>query len=298
MEKRVRKAVIPAAGLGTRFLPATKSLPKEMLPIVDVPNIQHIVKECVDSGITSILIITSGTKGAIEHHFDYDFELEARLRAAGKEREADEVHKIGDMADIFYVRQKNPKGLGHAILCAQDFVGDEPFAILLGDDLVVPKDGEKPAIKHLIDCYYQTGKTVVGVKKVEHSQISKYASVKPANEAYDDGRPFALSDMIEKPGPDEAFTDYAILGRYVVTPDIFEILSHTPLGRNNEIQLTDALREQTKGRGTCAAVFPGVRYDIGDKFGYVKAIIDFALYREDIGPEVRAYIEKIVKEGR
>lgn len=294
--KRVRKAVIPAAGLGTRFLPATKSLPKEMLPIVDVPNIQHIVKEAVDSGIESILIITSGTKGAIEHHFDYDFELETRLRQSGKDELADQVHAIGDMADIFYVRQKNPKGLGHAILCAKDFVGDEPFAILLGDDLVVPGPEEGPAIGHLIDCYEKLGKTVVGVKKVDHAAISKYASVKPAGEACDDGSPFLLSDMVEKPRPEEAFTDYAILGRYVATPDIFEILAHTAPGRNGEIQLTDALRQQALKGQAAAAVFPGTRYDIGDKFGYVKAVIDFALFREDIGPQVREYLEQLVKE--
>ncbi len=296
--KKVRKAVIPAAGLGTRFLPVTKSLPKEMLPIVDVPNIQHIVKEAVDSGIESILIITSGTKSAIEHHFDYDFELESRLRAAGKDRLADEVHEIGDMADIFYVRQKNPRGLGHAILCAKDFVGDEPFAILLGDDLVVPDADGEPAINHLIQSYYQVGKTVVGVKKVDHSAISKYASVQPEGEVFDDGRPFLLSDMIEKPRPEEAFTDYAILGRYVVTPDIFDILSHTKPGRNNEIQLTDALREQARTTGMAAAIFPGTRYDIGDKFGYVKAIIDLSLQRDDIGPDVRRYIEKLVREEK
>ncbi len=292
--KKVRKAVIPAAGLGTRFLPATKSLPKEMLPIVDTPNIQYIVKEAVNSGIESILIITSGAKSAIEDHFDYNYELEHRLREAGKEKEAREVHAIGDMADVFYVRQREPKGLGHAILCARDFIGDEPFAILLGDDLVVPGEGDEPAIKSLIDAYYKTNTTVVGVKKVAHEAISKYASVKIDDFA--EGKTlFHVSDMIEKPKEGESFSDYGILGRYVATPDIFEILSHTAPGRNNEIQLTDALRAQAiKAPGVYAKIFPGTRYDIGDKFGYVKATVDFALKRPDIGPELLAYLKKIL----
>lgn len=294
MYKKVRKAVIPAAGLGTRFLPATKSLPKEMLPIVDTPNIQYIVQEAVNAGIESILIIVSGAKRAIEDHFDYDYELEARLKEAGKEKDAERVHAIGDMAQLFYVRQKNPKGLGHAILCAKDFVGDEPFAILLGDDLVVPNEDGVPAIKCLIDGYQKTGKTVVGVKKVDHEAISKYASVSPAGETRSDGGAFLLSDMVEKPRPEEAFSDYAILGRYVCTPDIFDILEHTAPGRNNEIQLTDALKAQAK-KGDCyAAVFPGTRYDIGDKFGFVKATIDFSLKRPDLGPKVMEYLRSIV----
>lgn len=298
MAQKVRKAVIPAAGLGTRFLPVTKALPKEMLPIVDTPNIQYIVQEAVNAGIESILIIVSGTKGAIEDHFDYDYELEARLKAAGKEKEAEQVHAIGDLAQLFYVRQKNPRGLGHAILCAKDFVGNEPFAILLGDDLVVPDSDDKPAIGTLIDGYEKTGKTVVGVKRVDHSAICKYASVKPAGEILTDGSPFLLSDMVEKPKPEEAFTDMAILGRYVCTPDVFDILEHTAPGRGNEIQLTDALKAQAL-KGDCyAAVFPGTRYDIGDKFGFVKATIDFALKRSDIGPEVLDYIRRIVDENK
>ena len=263
MIKKVRKAVIPAAGLGTRFLPATKSMPKEMLPIVDTPNIQYIVEEAVKAGIESILIITSGTKNAIENHFDYNFELEERLRKAGKDKQADMVHSIGDMADVFYVRQKNPRGLGHAILCAKDFIGDEPFAVLLGDDLVVPDDDGKPAIGALIETYYKHGTSVLGCKKVPHESISKYGSVKPAFELKGDESEFPVVDMIEKPQPEEAFTDVASLGRYVCTPDIFDFLMKTKPGRNNEIQLTDAFQAQCKALGEIYACnYPGTRYDI------------------------------------
>lgn len=290
MPQKIRKAVIPAAGLGTRFLPATKSLPKEMLPIVDVPNIQRIVEEAVRSGITSILVITSGSKKAIEDYFDYDYELEARLKASGKDKEAESVHALGDMAKIFYVRQRTPLGLGHAILCAREFVGNEPFAVLLGDDLVVPEEGEKLATEHLISCFEETGTSIVGVKRVPHEEISKYGSVRAAGGINDDGYPFFLSDLVEKPKPEEAYSDYAVMGRYVLTPDIFDILALQKPGRGGEIQLTDALRVQASAGRIAAAVFPGVRYDIGDRVGYVEAIIDEALRRDDIGPEIRAFI--------
>lgn len=297
MLKKVRKAVIPAAGLGTRFLPATKSMPKEMLPIVDTPNIQFIVEEAVKAGIESILIITSGTKNAIENHFDYNFELEQRLRMAGKDEQADMTHAIGDMADVFYVRQKNPRGLGHAILCAKDFIGNEPFAILLGDDLVVPDKDGKPAIGALIDVYQKTGKSVLGCKRVPHSQINKYGSVKPASEATGEEDFFPVVDMIEKPKPEEAFTDVAILGRYVCTPDIFDFLENTKPGRNNEIQLTDALQALCKASGSIYACnYPGVRYDIGDKFGFIKANIDMALSRPDLGETVKEYIKELAEK--
>lgn len=293
--KKVRKAIIPAAGMGTRFLPATKSLPKEMLPIVDTPNIHFIVEEAVKAGIESILIITSGTKKAIEDYFDYDYELENRLKASGKAELAAKVHDIGDMVDLFYVRQKEPKGLGHAILCGKDFVGDEPFAILLGDDLVVPDEDGQPAIKSLIDTYYQTGKNVVGVKKVPHSDISKYASVKPHTAVKEGEKSFLLDDMVEKPLPGEEFTDYAILGRYVGTPELMEVLEKTLPGRNNEIQLTDAFKELSHQGKVYANLFPGTRYDIGDKFGYVKASIDYALKRDDLKEKVQDYINKLAK---
>lgn len=297
MIKKVRKAVIPAAGLGTRFLPATKSMPKEMLPIVDTPNIQYIVEEAVKAGIESILIITSGTKNAIENHFDYNFELEERLRKAGKDKQADMVHSIGDMADVFYVRQKNPKGLGHAILCAKDFIGDEPFAVLLGDDLVVPDDDGKPAIGALIETYYKHGTSVLGCKKVPHESISKYGSVKPAFELEGDESEFPVVDMIEKPQPEEAFTDVAILGRYVCTPDIFDFLMKTKPGRNNEIQLTDAFQAQCKSLGEIYACnYPGTRYDIGDKMGFIKANVEMAMRRPDLGEAVKEYIKELSKK--
>ena len=297
MIKKVRKAVIPAAGLGTRFLPATKSMPKEMLPIVDTPNIQYIVGEAVKAGIESILIITSGTKNAIENHFDYNFELEERLRKAGKDKQADMVHSIGDMADVFYVRQKNPKGLGHAILCAKDFIGDEPFAVLLGDDLVVPDDDGKPAIGALIETYYKHGTSVLGCKKVPHESISKYGSVKPAFELEGDESEFPVVDMIEKPQPEEAFTDVAILGRYVCTPDIFDFLMKTKPGRNNEIQLTDAFQAQCKSLGEIYACnYPGTRYDIGDKMGFIKANVEMAMRRPDLGEAVKEYIKELSKK--
>lgn len=297
MIQKVRKAVIPAAGLGTRFLPATKSMPKEMLPIVDTPNIQYIVEEAVKAGIESILIITSGTKNAIENHFDYNFELEERLRRDGKNDQADAVHAIADMADVFYVRQKNPKGLGHAILCAKDFIGDEPFAVLLGDDLVVPDADGKPAIGALIDTYYKTGKTVLGCKKVPHEAISKYGSVKPACELRGDEETFPIIDMVEKPKPEDAFTDVAILGRYVCTPDIFEFLLNTKPGRGNEIQFTDALQAQCKANGGIYACnYPGTRYDIGDKMGFIKANVEMALSREDLGETVKEYIKELAEK--
>lgn len=297
MIKKVRKAVIPAAGLGTRFLPATKSMPKEMLPIVDTPNIQYIVEEAVKAGIESILIITSGTKNAIENHFDYNFELEERLRKAGKDKQADMVHSIGDMADVFYVRQKNPRGLGHAILCAKDFIGDEPFAVLLGDDLVVPDDDGKPAIGALIETYYKHGTSVLGCKKVPHESISKYGSVKPAFELEGDESEFPVVDMIEKPQPEEAFTDVAILGRYVCTPDIFDFLMKTKPGRNNEIQLTDAFQAQCKSLGEIYACnYPGTRYDIGDKMGFIKANVEMAMRRPDLGKAVKEYIKELSKK--
>lgn len=289
--KKIRKAVIPAAGMGTRFLPATKSLPKEMLPIIDVPNIHFIVEEAVKSGIESILIITSGTKKAIEDYFDYEYELEKRLLASGKIEEAELVHKIADMADIYFVRQKEPKGLGHAILCANDFVQDEPFAILLGDDLVVPNEDKQYATKSLIDCYYETNKAIVGVQKVPHLEISKYGCVKPHDEV--NGKMFLVDNMIEKPKPEEAFSDYAILGRYIGTPELMETLIHTLPGKGNEIQLTDALKVLSLKGGVYANVFPGTRYDIGDKFGYIKATLDYALTRDDLKDKVKEYIKKI-----
>ena len=290
----VRKAVIPAAGLGTRFLPATKSTPKEMLPIVDTPTIQYIVEEAVKSGIEDILIITNSNKHSMENHFDINYELEMRLKESGKVAEADMIHQIASLANIAYVRQKEPKGLGHAILCAKTFVGDEPFAILLGDDLVVPEG--KPALLQLIDAYNDKHTPILGVQKVPHADTKKYGVVAPSKEVDPSKRLFKVVDMIEKPNPEDAPSDYAVLGRYVLTPDIFDILEKTEPGVNGEIQLTDALRKLMEKQSIYACDFSGTRYDIGDKFVFVKATIDFSLKRPDLGPKVRDYIRELAEK--
>lgn len=293
---RVRKAVIPAAGLGTRFLPFTKSMPKEMLPIVDTPAIHYIVEEAVKSGIEDILIITNGNKHAMENYFDINYELEMRLKNEGKFAEADEIHQIGCLANVCYVRQKEPKGLGHAISCAKVFVGDEPFAVLLGDDLVVPES--KPALLQLLDAYNDKNTAVIGVQKVPHAEVSKYGIVSPSKEVAQSNRLFKISDIVEKPDIDKALSNYAVLGRYVLTPDIFEILEHTMPGHGGEIQLTDAIKTLMSLRSVYACDFTGTRYDIGDKFGFLKATIDFSLKRADLGPKVRDYIHKIAEEDK
>ncbi len=290
----VRKAVIPAAGLGTRFLPATKSTPKEMLPIVDTPTIQYIVEEAVKSGIEDIMIITNGNKHSMENHFDINYELEMRLKEAGKLKEVDEIRQIASLANIVYVRQKEPKGLGHAISCARSFIGNEPFAILLGDDLVVP-DG-KPALLQLIDAYNDKGCSVLGVQKVPHNDTKKYGVVSPSKDVTYNKRLFKVVDMVEKPNPEDAPSDYAVLGRYVLTPEIFDILENTKPGVNGEIQLTDALRKLMESQAMYACDFTGNRYDIGDKFGFVKATIDFSLKRADLGPKVRDYVKELAEK--
>lgn len=291
--KKITKAVIPAAGLGTRFLPATKALPKEMLPIVDIPNIQYIVEEAVKAGIKDILIIISGSKEAIEDHFDVNAELEMRLRASGKNEQADQIRAIADMANIVYIRQKEPKGLGHAVLSAKPFVGNEPFAVLLGDDLIT--DDVKPAIEELIETYYETnGGTVLGCKRVPQELLHKYGVVKPTAGYNSDS--FQVCDMVEKPkDPSVAPSDVAVLGRYVLPGEIFSYLENTKPGVGGEIQLTDAIKASMATNPCYAKIFTGTRYDIGDKFGYVKAIIDFALKRDDIGSKVKEYIKELVK---
>jgi UTP--glucose-1-phosphate uridylyltransferase len=294
--KKITKAVIPAAGLGTRFLPATKALPKEMLPIVDTPNIQYIVEEAVKAGITDILIIISHSKEDIEDYFDVNTELEGRLRASHKDKEADQIRAIADMANICYVRQKEPKGLGNAVLYAKTFVGDEPFAVLLGDDLIT--FDEKPAIGELMDAYYRTnGGTVLGCKRVPHDMLKKYGVVKPKTTA--DGKIFEINDMVEKPqDPKLAPSDVAVLGRYVLPPEIFSILEKTKPGVGGEIQLTDAIKTSIAINPCYSCVFTGTRYDIGDKFGYVKAIIDFALKNPELEPKVKAYIAELAKNQK
>ncbi len=293
--KKIRKAVIPAAGLGTRFLPATKAIPKEMLPIVDIPTIQYIVEEAVESGIEEILIITNSTKHVMENHFDKNYELEERLKASGKIQQLEQIDEIAHLANIFYIRQKEPKGLGDAILCAKSFIGDEPFAILLGDDVVV-NDGGKPALKQLIDQYEQTKASIVGVQTVDKKETSKYGIVAPSKSHPAQGRLVKLSDMVEKPNPEKAPSQLAVLGRYVLTPEIFELLETQTKGAGNEIQLTDAIKRLMDRQAVYAYDFEGLRYDLGDKFGFIKATIDFALKRDDLKDKVQNYITSLVEK--
>ena len=289
--KQVRKAVIPAAGLGTRFLPATKATPKEMLPIVDKPTIQYIIEEALASGIEDILIITGRSKRAIEDHFDRSIELELNLAAGGKAQELEMVKKISDIR-IHYIRQKEPRGLGHAILCAKQFIGDEPFAVLLGDDVV---DGEVPALKQLMDVYDKTGASVLGVQEVLQEKVSSYGSV--ASEPTAEPRTFTVSDMVEKPGVEEAPSRLAVLGRYIINPEVFPILEATKPGRGNEIQLTDALKELAKLQKMYAYNFEGRRYDVGDKQGFLEATVEMALKRPDLKDKFLAYLQTIVSKN-
>lgn len=290
----VKKAIIPAAGLGTRFLPATKALAKEMLPIVDTPTIQYIIQEAVDSGIEEILIITNGNKHAMENHFDKSYELETRLSESGKMKEVKMIEDIANMANIYYIRQKEPKGLGHAVLCAKSFIGSEPFAVLLGDDVVVNKSG-KPALRQLIDAYYETEASVVGVQTVPKEDVSKYGIVAPSKSHPQRDRLVKLSDMVEKPKLEKAPSQMAVLGRYVLTPKVFELLETQEKGAGGEIQLTDAIKRLMDMQAVYAYDFEGVRYDVGDKFGFVKATIDFALDRDDLRDKVTDYLKELSK---
>lgn len=288
---KVTKAVIPAAGLGTRVLPATKSMPKEMLPIVDKPAIQYIVEEAVRSGITDILIITNRGKGLIEDHFDRVPELEAKLTSGGpdKEKILKEIIDLSHEANIYFVRQKETKGLGHAVNCARSFVGNEPFAVLYGDDVII---GEDPACGQLIRAYDEFGKGVLGVKQVTAEAITKYSSLKvePIHDNY-----FSCTDMIEKPSPDKIMSLYSILGRCVLTPDIFDILDRTQPGAGGEIQLTDAMCALARSVGMVAVDFTGKRYDMGNKLGIMQAQVEVALKHPDIGPQFRAYLKELCK---
>ena len=288
MFKKVRKAVIPAAGLGTRFLPATKAVPKEMIPIVDKPTLQYIIEEALASGIEDILIITGRTKRAIEDHFDRSIELELNLEKGGKTKDLEMVREIAGIR-VHYVRQKEPRGLGHAILCAKQFVGDEPFAVLLGDDVV---DGEVPALKQLIDVYDKTGSSVLGVQEVPLEKVSSYGIV--ASEPTEDARTFTVTDMVEKPPFAEAPSRLAVLGRYVINPEIFPILEVTQPGRGNEIQLTDALQVLAKEQAMYAYNFVGRRYDVGDKQGFLEATVEMALKRDDLRDKFLTYLQDIV----
>lgn len=282
---KVRKAIIPAAGLGTRLLPNTKSIPKEMLPLVDKPVLQYIVEEAVSAGIEEILIITNRGKSPIEDYFDYAPDLEARLIQDGKQSEANKVRAVADMADVFFLRQKETKGLGHAIWRAKSFVGDEPFAVLLGDDIML---SEKPVLKQLVEAAETNNCSAVAIHQVPDELIVKYSSVKLEKKLGD--RAYSISDMNEKPTPEEKLSDYAILGRYVLTPAVFDILGHTPPGRNNEIQLTDGMKELCYIEPMCGVDFEGRRYDTGNLKGYLEAIIDFALTNEEAGDWLKQFI--------
>ena len=288
--QKVTKAVIPAAGLGTRFLPATKACPKEMLPIVDKPTIQYIIEEALASGIKDILIITGHNKRSIEDHFDYNPELELNLREHGKEELLAMVKEIGDI-NLHYIRQKEPKGLGHAILCAKSFVGNEPFAVLLGDDVVYNE--EKPCMQQLLDVYDTTGASVLGCQTVPQEKVSSYGIV--ASEATEDARIFKVNDMVEKPAVEEAPSRLAVLGRYVITPEIFAILEQTAPGRGGEIQLTDALTVLAKEQAMYAYDFVGRRYDVGDKQGYLEATVEYALRRPELREKFLRYLQEIMK---
>ena len=288
--QKIRKAVIPAAGLGTRVLPATKAMPKEMLPIVDKPAIQYIVEEAAASGIEDILIITNRGKGLLEDHFDRAPELEERLaRDPGKAALLEEVVNISRLANIWYVRQKETLGLGHAVNRARNFIGDEPFAVLYGDDVIL---GEDPACGQLIRAYEQYGLGVVGVKEVSREAIRKYSSLKVEPL---EGRCFRCSDMIEKPRPGQEFSLYSILGRCVLPPEIFDILDRTPPGANNEIQLTDAMKELARSQSMVAVDFTGTRYDMGSKLGVMQAGVETALRHPEIGESFRAYLKELAK---
>jgi len=281
---QVRKAVFPVAGLGTRFLPATKSSPKEMLPLIDKPLVQYVVEEAVASGIEDILFVTGRGKRALEDYFDISFELEALLQEKGKEETLKEVRDIADMVKIFYVRQKQALGLGHAILCAREFVGNEPFAVLLGDDII---DGGKPCLGQLLDVYRKYRGTVLALEQVPMANISSYGCVK-ANQLSD--QVFEVLDMVEKPKQEEAPSNLAIIGRYVLTPDIFPILEKQKPGKGGEIQLTDAIRQLLQDEAVYGCRFEGIRHDCGDKLGFLKATVDMALKREEFNKEFRKYL--------
>lgn len=290
MNKKIKKAVIPAAGLGTRFLPVTKAQPKEMLPIVDKPTIQYIIEEAVASGIEEILIITGRNKKCIEDHFDKSVELELELEKNGKQEMLKLVREISDMVDIHYIRQKEPRGLGHAISCAKTFVGNEPFAVLLGDDLVYNE--EKPCLKQLMDCYNEYNTSILGVQTVDAKDVSKYGIIKGIPI---EGRVHKVRGLVEKPVVEEAPSNIAILGRYIITPEIFKILEETKPGRGGEIQLTDALSKLIDEEAIYAYNFEGIRYDVGDKLGFLKATVEYALRREDLRDGFIEYLNGLKK---
>ncbi|MBQ9965956.1 MAG: UTP--glucose-1-phosphate uridylyltransferase GalU [Clostridia bacterium] len=287
---KIRKAIIPAAGLGTRVLPATKSMPKEMLPIVDKPAIQYIVEEAAKAGITDVLIITNRGKEVIENHFDHSIEIETALESKGRTETLAQVTAAANICNIYYIRQKETKGLGDAVLRARNFVGDEPFAVLYGDDVII---GETPAIAELIEAYEAFGKCVVGIKEVSDELIVKYSSLKVEKQ---DDKTYSVSDMVEKPSLEEKFSNFSILGRCVLTSEIFDILEETPLGAGGELQLTDAMKAIAIRDGMTGVDFSGTRYDMGNKFGILKANIEVGLKHPETRDELREYIKELAQE--
>lgn len=291
--KTVRKAVIPAAGMGTRFLPATKSMPKEMLPIVDKPVLQYVIEEAVESGIEDILIVTGRGKNAIENHFDYNMELELFLKQAGKDELIDQLREIGDKARIHYIRQKEQLGLGDAIRLGRDHVGSEPFAVLLGDTIIDPPAGQKPGLRQLIDAYEAKQASVVAVHHVPREWVSRYGIVDGTPEA-DNESLVRLHKLVEKPAVDKAPSDLAIAGRYIFTADIFEHIDKTTKGVGGEIQLTDAMNTLAHEQAMYALAWQAKRYDIGNRVEYTKCFIDFALRREDTAKAIREHLKGVL----
>ncbi len=285
MNKPVRKAVIPAAGFGTRFLPATKSMPKEMLPIIDKPAIHYAVEEAVRAGIEEIIIITGRGKRAIEDYFDHSYELEDLLQIKGKSELLAQMREVSDMADIVYIRQKEALGLGHAVLRARDWIGDEPFAVILPDVLI---DSKESCTKQLIDVFERTGKSVIGVKEVTWEQVSSYGIVDPG----EGGKSFKIHGVVEKPTKEEAPSNLSIVGRYIFTPEIFTHLAETKPAKNGEIQLTDAISSMINKEGVYGATYKGEDYDTGDKLGFLKATVNLALKHDELGDDFREYIKK------
>jgi len=285
--KKVKKAIIPAAGLGTRFLPATKAMPKEMLPIVDKPTIQYIVEEAMESGIEDIIIVTGKGKRAIEDHFDHAFELENNLFSKGKFELLDEVRRSSNV-DIHYIRQKEAKGLGHAVWCARNFIGNEPFAVLLGDDIV---QAEVPCVKQLVEQFNQTQKSVIGVKPVASDETHRYGIIDPAD-SWD--RLYEVKRLVEKPAKGKAPSNLAIMGRYVLTPEIFDYLERQEQGAGGEIQLTDAIQKLNEAQGVLAYNFEGIRYDVGEKMGFILTTLEFALRNHELRSPLLQELERLL----
>ena len=288
--KKIRKAVFPAAGLGTRFLPATKAQPKEMLPLVDKPLIQYVIEEAVQSGIQNVTIVTGRGKNAIEDHFDYSYELEQALAARGKTEQVEEIRRISNMINVAYVRQKEALGLGHAIKITRDVVGPEPFAVMLGDDII---DSEVPCLKQMMDLFEKLQSSMIATCEVPEAEVSQYGIIQGRQLDGYGGRVYRIEDVIEKPSREEAPSNLAIIGRYILLPEIFGALDKTPAGRGGEIQITDAIRILLEQQPVYAYMFEGKRYDAGDKLGFLQATVEYALKREDLGGDFRDYLKNL-----